>query len=159
MGYCGVANNDGFNDSLTVSPNERPFYIFAVTRSDNTSPTFVQWRGASDVAASTATMTLEVFNLNTGAWESIGTNTSCAASSGCTLTGSPSGTLSNYYELSGSVYWIYFRVSQAPSTSGGLFQTNVFMFAPTTDLLMRHGAWFDPSSQTADRSQPYFWAD
>lgn len=159
MGYCGVANNDGFNDSLTVSPNERPFYIFALTRSDNTSPTFVQWRGASDVAASTATMTLEVFNLSTGAWESIGTNTSCAASSGCTLTGSPSGTLSNYYELSGSVYWIYFRVSQAPSTTGGLFMTNVFMFAPTTDLLMRHGAWFDPSSQTADRSQPYFWAD
>ncbi len=156
MGYCGVQSNDGFYDTLYGNANEQPYYLFNIKQTDNTTPANVQWTGGSTVSAATANIKLEVFHLTTSSWETISTNTDCLANSGCRISGQPANGLSEYYDSDGAgAYWMYFRVSQAASASAPTFQTNAFIYAPTTDLLLRHGAWFDPKT---GKEQNYFWA-
>ncbi len=162
QGYCGLINTDSYLDSIVAAANEKPFYTFATRLTNNTTLPNVVWNGKSSVAASSSTLNLEVYRFgSTNAWESISTNTVCAANADCVLTGAPAGTLSEYYEADGSNYWVYFRVSQNENASAETLYTNsFFIIAPTTDQLLRHGQWFDPVAAAAsqDASQPFFWA-
>lgn len=147
-GYCGIFANDGNYDSLALGANEEPLYVFALKYQDNTVFPSAQWVGCSTLAPSTAgtagDVTLQVYRHGTSDnWEGIATDSSSGAcsSDNMSLSGSPSGTLSEYFESDGSDYWVYFRVTQVKSTSSYTFKTDGFK-AVQTQSQLRHGAAF-----------------
>ncbi|MDP3723286.1 MAG: hypothetical protein Q8R91_07310 [Candidatus Omnitrophota bacterium] len=129
-GACGAGSDDTDYDSITAT-NQRPLYTFAVRNTNNTDTPTATWIGRSNIAPSTAgtagDIVLQVYRFGTtNAWENVTTNTSCAADTDCTLTGSPSGTLSEYYEADGSNYWLYVRLWQYENAAAETLKTDSF---------------------------------
>ena len=74
---------------------------------------------------------MEVYNFTTNAWEALSpyTTDTCAAegaSTDCTMSDAPSGTMSDYYEADGSNYWVYFRSWQVKHTASETLKTDSF---------------------------------
>jgi hypothetical protein len=158
-GYCGVVTDDSNYDSVASAANEQPLYEFATRQSTHSTAPTPTWKGRSDVAPSstgtTGDLTLQVYRFGTtNAWETVTTDsvsTDCNTAD-CTLTGTPSGTASEYFESDGSNYWSYFRVYQSSNTSTETLKTGYFTLGggggaetPTLTMLMRHGKWFNSS--------------
>lgn len=107
-------NNIDTLDSITID-NSSPVSGFVLqqykdNRPNDGNPFSVTWRGKSTEAASSNSINLQVYNQNTPGFETIATNSSVAANTFFTLTGTISSNLSNYYD---SNNWITWRVYQA----------------------------------------------
>lgn len=149
MGYCGVFDNQGDYDSIVTGIGERPVYGGAVQFTSNTQTPTVLWEGRSSLAPSTAgvdgDLYLQVYRFGTtNAWETVVSDTaSTDCNTGdCSLSGTPSGTATEYFQTSGSEYWAYFRVYQVQSTSSITFKVDKFSAAITSQRL-RGGRVFE----------------
>jgi hypothetical protein len=131
IGYTAVTSDDTLFDAMPAVLN-LPVYRFSQKYSSNASAPPATWIGKSSVAASSANILLQVYRFgSTNAWETVTTNSSCTANTDCTITGTPAGTASEYYESDGSSYWAHFRVYQAAGTVKTL-QTDYFTGASST---------------------------
>lgn len=81
---------------------------FKDKNTNNTDQVTLTWNGQSDVAPSTTSVRLQVYNRNSTTWETLATESSASANTDFTLTGSVTSNLSNYYDgsfyISGRVY-------------------------------------------------------
>jgi len=69
----------------------------------------VQWNGQSDLAPSSSTVFLQIYNRNSTTWETLDSDSISVASTDFTLAGSQTTNLSNYFDAS---FWISCRVYQ-----------------------------------------------
>jgi hypothetical protein len=149
MGYCGIFDNQGDYDSITAGVNEIPIYAGAVKFDSNTELPEIRWEGRTDVAPSTAgtagDIVLQVYRFGTtNAWETITSDTASTDCNtvDCVLSGAPSGTVSEYFELEDGRYWVYFRVYQEAHTTAINFKVDKFN-AQTTEQRLRGGRTFE----------------
>jgi hypothetical protein len=149
MGYCGVFDNQGDYDSIITGANEMPMYAGAVQFIGNTILPNIIWEGRTSLAPNTGGTTgdiyLQVYRFgSTNSWETIASNTASADCNtvDCTLSGSPTGTPSQYFETDGSEYWIYFRVYQEETSSSITFKTDK-LSATTAAQRLRGGRVFE----------------
>jgi len=70
------------------------------------------WKGKSDYATSTYTAYLQIYNQNSGTWETLDSDNETGADTEFTLTGAQTTDVSNYYAASN---WVSFRVYQVVS--------------------------------------------
>lgn len=124
-GYDDVTTDDSDMDNLTSSSSEAPVYTFVDQHSSSVNNIYATWIGQSTVAASTNNIKLEIYNWNTDSWETLTTNSSCAANTDCIVEGSKTSNLSYYYfprynydstkqeKSTTPEYYTYFRVYQA----------------------------------------------
>lgn len=174
-GYCSVDVDDTQYDSMTAAANEAPVYTLAGRGMSNSGfPAFV-WTGQSSVAASTKAVKIEVFRFgSTNAWTTLSTNTTAAANTDFTLTGTASaGSATEYWQADGSDYWTYFRVWQVANSAAETLTTDrtygVFNAPPydpsslaqvtTTDSVLNPDAWVNSTSvkftaMIKDRDKP-----
>ncbi len=132
-GQGDIASDNSVRDPITARKDERPFYFLAKRTIDNTRTLPVSWNGQSTTAPSSKSIGLQVYRFgSTNAWENItptvNTCSSAGANTDCDISGSPGGTISEYYEADGSYYyWSYFRVFQEKNgTSAETFKTDRF---------------------------------
>lgn len=120
-GYCATATNDTNYDSITARTKEAPAYVVAMRSASNASYPAYTFRGISSVATWTQGVTVEVYRFGTtNAWVPLTAAVphAAAGTEWNTQLSVTSGTQSHYWEIDGSNYWSYFRVSQAGSNSG-----------------------------------------
>lgn len=75
----------------------------------NTLGITASWTGQVSLAATLAPVFFQIYNQNSGAWETLSSNSTTAANTDFTLTGSQASNLSNYYDSS---LFVSFRVYQ-----------------------------------------------
>lgn len=95
--YTTVSADDGTyvgNSSISANNN---IFLFKMENRDSSSNINVTWNGKSTVGGATKTITLQIYNYNSGSWETLSSNTSVAANTDFSLTGSQSTSLANYY--------------------------------------------------------------
>ncbi|MBU0570412.1 hypothetical protein KKB40_06600 [Patescibacteria group bacterium] len=120
IGYSAVASNDSSFDSVTSAASHAPVYEFIDKHTSNTENCEITWVGKSSVAASVNNIILQIFRFGTtNAWETVSTNSTCAAGATCTIQASATGTASEYYfyrpeydsykreKDTNPVYWTY----------------------------------------------------
>jgi hypothetical protein len=108
-----------YNDVLTSndvrvseganSSGSSPIFLFKKKNANNTDTIAISWEGQVSIAASIAPVYLQIFNLNSGLWETIGSNNSAGAGTDFTISGTQSTSLSNYYDANN---WVIVRVYQ-----------------------------------------------
>lgn len=106
--YSGAETSEVYNDSgtyVTIGGATASYAVhqFKSDLQDNTHPIVVKWIGQSSVAASLSAMYLQIFNNNSGAWETLASNTTSAANTDVTLEGVQSSNLSYYYGTNNQV--------------------------------------------------------
>jgi hypothetical protein len=131
-GYCGIFHDDGNFDSITTLANQRAIYTVRSVYPSNTILPSLTWVGRTNLAPNTSgaagDIVLQVFRFgSTNAWENVKTDSTTAGCSSdrCDLSGSPSGTASEYFDsLGGGLYAVYFRVYQEAHSSGFTFKVD-----------------------------------
>ena len=123
-GYCGIRNGDGAFDSIQVLEGERPIYTYAYRVDTNTEAPTIEWTLRTDLAPNSSgddgDLHLEIYRFGTtNAWESLASDTTASNcdTQDCTISGMPTGTLSEYFETDGSEYWVHIRAYQIEGTS------------------------------------------
>jgi len=108
IGYSNVLTEDSvFEDQAAT--NQYAVMIFKNKGNLVTDPINVTWIGKATLAASSSTVYLQIYNRNSGLWETLDSNNSSPADSTFTLTGTKSSSLTNYYD--GSL-WVSCRIYQ-----------------------------------------------
>lgn len=111
--YQNVATNDGTRVAQTAT-NEYAEFLFK-NKNDNTTDSIqVTWDGQSDLAPSSSTVYLQIYNRTTEEWETKDSDNSSAVNTDFELTSTITANLNNYYDVSG---WVACRVYQ--SATGG----------------------------------------
>jgi hypothetical protein len=148
MGYCGLLDSQGDYDSIITAANETPIYAGAVQFTTNTQLPRLFWKGRTSLAPSTAGVSgdlyLQIYRYGTtNSWETISSDTASSDcnTADCLLTGAASGTVSEYFQSSGSEYWVNVRVYQR-SGSAITFKTDV-LSATITGQRLRGGRVFE----------------
>ena len=88
---------------------EYSIFQFKNQHSNDTGRPIITWIGRSNLAPSSSTVYLQIYNRTTSLWETLTSNNSAGADTKFTLTATVSGTLSDYYDVSN---WISYRVYQ-----------------------------------------------
>ncbi len=89
--------------------NEYAEFLFK-NKNDNTTDSIqVTWDGQSDVAPSSSTVYLQIYNRTTEEWETKDSDNSSAVNTDFELTSTITANLNNYYDVSG---WVACRVYQ-----------------------------------------------
>jgi hypothetical protein len=146
-GYCGVERADGVYDSIVTTANERPLMNFTLNVDQNTEFPDIDWVGRTDVAPNTAStagdLHLEIYRFGTtNAWVSLATDTTSSdcSTADCALSGTATGTESDYYESDGQGgYWVHVRVYQESHTTAINFRTDVLNYIDRTTEQLRFG--------------------
>ena len=106
--YQNVATNDGTRVAQTAT-NEYAEFLFK-NKNDNTTDSIqVTWDGQSDLAPSSSTVYLQIYNRTTEEWETKDSDNSSAVNTDFELTSTITANLNNYYDVSG---WVACRVYQ-----------------------------------------------
>jgi hypothetical protein len=102
-----LANSYSSTDFSNVASDDSTYKDFAGTNylvekgwvynTNNTDQITMTWNGKSTLAPSSRTVYLQIYNFTTPGWETIASNSSAAANTDFTLTGTQSTSLSNYY--------------------------------------------------------------
>ncbi|HEX9679325.1 MAG TPA: hypothetical protein VGA08_01780 [Candidatus Saccharimonadales bacterium] len=144
-GYCGVFRTDGLTDGITAAIGANPNYVFAVRFTSNSVLPSASAFYLSSVAPSTNSVVLQAYRFGgTNAWETITTDSASSdcSSANCSISGSPSGTVSEYYQAESAYYWIYFRLYQTESGASPLSLSLDNFISSQTGQLLRHGRSF-----------------
>lgn len=83
--------------------NQYSVFLFRDRNANNTDPINVSWTGKSNIAPTASAVYLEIYNRNSGLWETLDSNSAAAAGSNFTLTGTQSSSLSDYYDGNNAV--------------------------------------------------------
>jgi hypothetical protein len=106
--YTKVATEDAIYVSQ-VAVNQYSIFEFKNKSTYNTDEIHVAWIGKTDIAPSTSTVYLQIYNRNSTTWETLASDSSSSANIPFTLVGAKTTSLSNYYD---SGNWISCRVYQ-----------------------------------------------
>ena len=112
QGYFNVSLDDNVYETQSAS-NEYWIKEFKNKHSNNTTPIDVTWKGKSDLAPSSSTVYLQIYNRDSTTWETLDSDNATVANTEFTLTGSQNINLSYYYDAN---YWVSFRVYQEAAT-------------------------------------------
>ena len=154
LGYTAFATDDQLFDPMAATTNTPIFRFSSRYGSNGTAPT-ATWKGKSSVAASTNSILLQAYRFGTtNAWETMTTNSACGANLGCTIIGTPSGTLSEYFDAEGSNYWVHYRTYQVAGTSKTL-QTGYFSASLPTKIGFTTGQRAVDSGVCSGASVPF----
>ncbi len=99
-------------DSIFVDQTAQGQYGIFLFKNQNINSTdqfTPAWTGQSDLAPSSSTVYLQVYNRTSGLWETLASNNTSAANVSFTLTGTISSNLNNYYDVN---KWVSCRVYQ-----------------------------------------------
>jgi len=140
--YTAVASNDTSFDNSTSTGStstSTSVFVFSDEHASSTQLLSVQWIGQSTVNASSNNIKLEVYRFSssssTTGWYTIATDSSCVAGNTCTISGSTTTDLTDfyfpYYGFSRSdattsneySFWTFWRVYQDPPTGATVSQT------------------------------------
>jgi hypothetical protein len=105
--YTDVASDNAVRVGIT---GVVPYLLhqFKDKNTNNTDQITMSWNGQSDLAPSTTAVRLQIYNRNSTTWETLATESSAAANTDFTLSGTVTTNLSNYYDgsfyVSGRVY-------------------------------------------------------
>lgn len=94
--YTSAATADSVFVHLPTGGANR-WFVFQRTNANNTDAINITWSGKSNIASSTTTVYLQIYNYNTTTWDALANNAATAANTNMTITGAKSTSLSNYY--------------------------------------------------------------
>lgn len=90
---------------VSVTTNVGPYMVHQFAKHNASAQQInVTWTGKVGRPASAATVHLQIYDFNTSAWEDLATNTTVAANTSFTMTGTQSASVANYYNASGFAY-------------------------------------------------------
>ncbi len=105
--YTDVSSDNGV---YVVQSSVGQYSVFVLKNNNNTQiPFTVTWNGKSDLAPTSSTVYLQIYNRNSATWETLASNNSANANTDFTLTETKSTNLSYYYDANG---WVACRVYQ-----------------------------------------------
>jgi len=103
-----VSTDDATRVAVVAANDEYALHQYKLNLPSNTKTIYVKWNGQSNVAPSTSSVLLQIYNYNSTAWETLDTDSTSAADTDLTLEGVQSASLSNYHgtddEVSVRVY-------------------------------------------------------
>ena len=105
--YLDVENLDG-RTSIQTSDGQYSVFLFKNKNTDQESIS-TTWTGKSNLAPSSSTTYLQIYNRNSTTWETLDTDSTSSVDTNFTLTGTQTTNLSNYFDEN---YWISCRVYQ-----------------------------------------------
>jgi len=108
--YTKVSTSD--NQYVDQEGNFYWMFEFKDKNTNNTDKIKVNWEGQSDLAPSTSTVYLQIYNQTDGIWENIDSDNATAANTDFTLSGSQFAQVDKYYKKIGNYYWVSCRVYQ-----------------------------------------------
>lgn len=97
VGYGNVESDDDTYETQTASGGQFAVYLFKDFNDNDTDAIAVTWKGKSSIAPSVSTVYLQVWNRNTGAWETIDSNSAANADTEFTLSGNITSNVEHYY--------------------------------------------------------------
>lgn len=103
-------DNDVYVDMSTDVANW--VFEFKDKNNNNTDKIKISWKGKTDLAPSSSTVYLQIYNQVDEQWETIASDGATGADTEFTLAGSQFAEVDKYYESSGSYYWASCRVYQ-----------------------------------------------
>ena len=106
--YQDVNIDDGTRVAQTAT-DEYSVFLFKDRHTNNTDMITVRWNGQSDLAPSSSTAYLQIFNRDSNLWETLDSDSTTGANTDFDLNGIQSVNLTNYYDASN---WVAFRVYQ-----------------------------------------------
>ena len=106
--YLDVALNDETRVAQT-STDEYAIFEFKDKNDNNTDPIQVTWEGQSDLAPSSSSVVLQIYNRIGATWVDVDTESLAGANTDFELTATISTDLGNYYDVDN---WVAFRVYQ-----------------------------------------------
>lgn len=106
--YTTVATDDGnyVNQSAT---SENWIFEFKNQNTNNTDKIKVHWNGQTDIAPSSSTVYLQIYNRSTSTWVTLTSDSATAVDTDFNLDGTQFGNVTDYYDASN---WISCRVYQ-----------------------------------------------
>ena len=105
--YLDVENLDG-QTSIQTSDGQYSVFLFKNKNTDQETIS-TTWTGKSNLAPSSSTVYLQIYNRNSTTWEPLDTDSTSSVNTNFTLTGTKTTNLSNYFDDN---YWISCRVYQ-----------------------------------------------
>ena len=103
-----VAADDNIYTSQTAT-NKYAIQLFKNKGEASSDNINVTWIGKSNLAPTSSTVYLQIYNRTTPAWETLSSNNAAAANTEFTLTGTKSTSLSDYYDAN---LWVACRIYQ-----------------------------------------------
>lgn len=107
-GYANVLSEDSLFEDQSAT-GQYSIFLFKNQGNAITDPINVSWIGKSSIAPSESTVYLQIYNRNSGLWETLDSNAIESINTVFTLTGAQLTSLSNYYDAS---LWVSCRVYQ-----------------------------------------------
>jgi len=105
--YLDVENLDG-QTSIQTSNGQYSVFLFKNKNTDQETIS-TTWTGKSNLAPSSSTVYLQIYNRTSTTWETLDTDSISSVDTNFTLTGTQTTNLSNYFDDN---YWISCRVYQ-----------------------------------------------
>lgn len=152
-GYDATTTVDASRESVITQASESPTLVASVGHAANTVQPTVSWTGRSTTAASTRAISVEVYRRGTtDAWETLATNSSCAADTDCVVGATPAGPAAEYYQLDGSYYRVWVRVKQVAESATMTLSTDAMSVAGCTTAFdgSTDNSWQTAANWTAD---------
>ena len=106
--YENIAVDDGVRVTQCAT-DEYTLHLFKDKHTNSIDGITVTWNGQSDLAPSSSTVYLQIYNKISGIWETLDSDNVTAADTDFNLTGARLTNLNNYYDASN---WIACRVYQ-----------------------------------------------
>lgn len=107
-GYSNVATDDAVYEDQSAT--DQYAIVQFKNKADNSSDQIhVSWTGKTNIAPTTSTVYLQIYNRNSTTWETLDSDSTSSANVNFTLTGSKTSSLSNYYDGNN---WVSCRVYQ-----------------------------------------------
>ena len=103
-----MENDDGVRVAQTAT-DEHAIFLFKDKNDNATDGISVTWNGQTDLAPSSSTVYLQIYNRDSTAWENLDSDSTTGVDTDFDLTGSVSENLDDYYDANN---WVACRVYQ-----------------------------------------------
>ena len=107
--YAKVALEDDIYVQQCAEDPEYAIFLFKKQHSNNKDVIIGQCKAKASIAPSSSTVYLQIYNRNSGSWETIDSDSTTGANTKFELLGTQSTNLSYYYDAEN---WVAFRVFQ-----------------------------------------------
>jgi hypothetical protein len=143
-GYSAMESDDTSYDIATStgygagSSTSTPVFVFSDKNATNTYDISATWIGQSSVAGATRNFSLEIYRFGSTStqtgWETVTTTDACTADNDCTITGSTTTNLTDYY-------YPYYRFNPSTGTTSPEFWTFWRVYQTGGDQVFRTDQW------------------
>lgn len=107
--YESIYSDDSNEIVIIAKLNEYAIYLWRNKNENHSDQITLTWTGQTNVAASSQSVCLQIYNVTTGAWETLLCNTSAASNTEFTLTKTVETNVSEYYDGDD---WVTCRIYQ-----------------------------------------------